>query len=155
VAGWALIAAGLAVSGPGTTWLCGKLVQAGRPGAVRLLAGRGLQEEARRIGRPLGVTVAVGAALFTAYSGDAPYKASGPLTALGVALVVGGAAIGLLLAAVESRQARTEITAALTQSGTPAATLRTAVVLRASAVLLVLLPLTWGVAALATLPGGH
>ncbi|MFJ4437453.1 hypothetical protein [Streptomyces sp. NPDC088923] len=155
VAGWALIGAGLAVAGPGITWLCGRLLQSGRPGAVRLLAGRGLQEEARRIGRPLGVAVAVGAALAAAYGGDATYKATEPLTALGIGLVVGCAAIGLLLAAVESRQARTDITAALAQSGTPAATLRTAVVVRAGAVLLALLALTWAVALLATLPVGH
>ncbi|MGE9693836.1 hypothetical protein [Streptomyces sp. NRRL F-5630] len=155
VAGWALIAAGLAVAGPGITWLCGRLLQAGRPGAVRLLAGRGLQEEARRVGRPFGVAIAVGAALAAAYGGDATYKATGPLAALGVGLVVGCTAIGLLLAAVESRQARTDITAALAQSGTPAATLRTAVAVRAGAVLLTLLPLTWAVALLATLPVGH
>ncbi|WP_432090767.1 hypothetical protein [Streptomyces sp. NRRL F-5630] len=155
VAGWALIAAGLAVAGPGITWLCGRLLQAGRPGAVRLLAGRGLQEEARRVGRPFGVAIAVGAALAAAYGGDATYKAAGPLAALGVGLVVGCTAIGLLLAAVESRQARTDITAALAQSGTPAATLRTAVAVRAGAVLLALLPLTWAVALLATLPVGH
>ncbi|EDY44304.1 hypothetical protein [Streptomyces sp. SPB074] len=155
VAGWALIAAGLAVAGPGITWLCGKLLQSGRPGAVRLLAGRGLQEEARRVGRPLGVAVAVGAALSAAYGGDATYRATGPLTALGVGLVVACAATALLLAAVESRQARTDTTAALAQSGTPVATLRTAVALRVGTVLVGLLPLTWAVAALATLPVGH
>ncbi|NEB15185.1 hypothetical protein, partial [Streptomyces coelicoflavus] len=38
--GWALAALGLALAGPGLTHLCGRLLQAARPGALRLLAGR-------------------------------------------------------------------------------------------------------------------
>lgn len=44
--GWALTALGLALAGPGLAYACGALVQAVRPGALRLLAGRALQEEA-------------------------------------------------------------------------------------------------------------
>ncbi|MEB3959526.1 hypothetical protein OKJ48_04545, partial [Streptomyces kunmingensis] len=51
LAGWALTALGLAFAGPALTHLCGRALQAVRPGAVRLLAGRVLQEEAQRIGR--------------------------------------------------------------------------------------------------------
>lgn len=44
--GWSLTAVGLALAGPGLAYACGSLVQAVRPGALRLLAGRTLQEEA-------------------------------------------------------------------------------------------------------------
>ncbi len=50
--GWALATLGLALAGPGLTHLCGRLLQAVRPGALRLLAGRVLMEESHRVGRP-------------------------------------------------------------------------------------------------------
>lgn len=59
VAGWALLAVGLVLAGPGIVHLCGRLLCLARPGALRLLAGRVLQEEARRVGRPLGALCAV------------------------------------------------------------------------------------------------
>ncbi|MYT21961.1 hypothetical protein GTW69_16950, partial [Streptomyces sp. SID7760] len=64
--GWALTAVGLSLAGPGLAYACGALVQAIRPGAMRLLAGRTLQEEAPRLGRPLGVLCAIGAGALTA-----------------------------------------------------------------------------------------
>lgn len=64
LAGWLLTAVGLALAAPGLTHLCGRLLQAVRPGAVRLLAGRVLMEEATRIGRPLGVVCAVASAAY-------------------------------------------------------------------------------------------
>lgn len=156
--GWALTALGLAVAGPGLTYLCGRALQSAHPGAVRLLAGRGLQEEARRIGRPVGVVCAVAAALLAAVRLDAaaPSRqgdaAPGLLTVFGVTLVAACAGAALLLAAVESRQARHETTATLQRAGAPAATLRSAVAVRAGALLIVLAPLAWVVAVLATLP---
>ncbi|MEV0850369.1 hypothetical protein AB0J21_31655 [Streptomyces sp. NPDC049954] len=156
--GWVLTALGLAVAGPGLTYLCGRLLQSAHPGAVRLLAGRGLQEEARRIGRPVGVVCAVAAALLAALrlDGAAPSRqgdaAPGLLTVFGVTLVAACAGAALLLAAVESRQARHETTATLQRAGAPVATLRSAVAVRAGALLLVLAPLAWVVAVLATLP---
>lgn len=68
LAGWTLTAVGLAVAGPGLAYLCGRLLQAVRPGAVRLLAGRVLMDESRRIGRPLGVVCAVLAAAVGGYA---------------------------------------------------------------------------------------
>ncbi|MYV68075.1 hypothetical protein GT043_19490, partial [Streptomyces sp. SID2131] len=50
LAGWILTAIGLATAGPGLVHACGRLLQAVRPGAVRLLAGRVLTAEARRVG---------------------------------------------------------------------------------------------------------
>lgn len=153
LAGWALTALGLAVAGPGLTHLCGRILQAVRPGAMRLLAGRVLQAEARRIGRPLGVLCAVGSAAYatlTLYSGGRPDI--GPLTTLGSLLVVGCAVLTLATAAIEAKHARSDTTAALLQLGAPAAMLRGTAALRAGALAAVFGPLTWVVAQLAALP---
>ncbi|MFG2789444.1 hypothetical protein [Streptomyces sp. NPDC048419] len=151
--GWALTALGLALAGPGLTHLCGRLLQSARPGALRLLAGRVLMEEATRIGRPLGVVCAVasGVVAMTALF-DADQPGFGPLTTLGTLLVAGCAVATLLTAAVEARQARSDTTAALLRLGAPAAMLRSAAALRAGALLAVFGPLTLVVAELAALP---
>lgn len=151
--GWALTATGLALAGPGLTHLCGRLLQAARPGALRLLAGRVLMEEATRIGRPLGVVCAVasGAYAMTAlYDPSGP--AFGPLTVLGTLLVAGCAVATLCTAAVEARQSRADTTAALVRLGAPATTLRGAAAVRAGALLALFGPLTLLVAQLAALP---
>ncbi|MFH8611830.1 hypothetical protein ACH4D5_30530 [Streptomyces sp. NPDC018029] len=153
LAGWALTALGLMLAGPGLTHLCGRLLQAVRPGAMRLLAGRVLQAEARLIGRPLGVLCAVASAAYASivlYAGPRPE--AGPLTALGGLLVAGCAVLTLATAAVEARQARSETTAALLRLGAPATVLRGSAVLRAGALFAVFGPLTWLVAELAALP---
>jgi hypothetical protein len=151
--GWALTALGLALAGPGLTHLCGRLLQCVRPGALRLLAGRVLMEEATRIGRPLGVVCAVASAAYATaelYAADGPTL--GPLSTLG-ALLVGGCAVATLLtAAVEAKQARADTTAALLRLGAPATTLRGAVALRAAALLALFGPLTLAVAELAAMP---
>ncbi|MFJ8201324.1 hypothetical protein [Streptomyces sp. NPDC096152] len=151
--GWLLTALGLALAGPGLTHLIGRLLQAVRPGAVRLLAGRVLMEEAGRIGRPLGVVCAVASgtyAMIVLYREGAP--AFGPLTLLGTLLVTGCSVATLLIAAVEARQARAGTTAALLRLGAPATTLRAAAALRAAALLGLFVPLTLAVADLAALP---
>ncbi|MFE9678699.1 hypothetical protein ACFYO5_32080 [Streptomyces sp. NPDC006259] len=151
--GWALTAIGLAVAGPSLTHLCGRLLQAARPGALRLLAGRGLMEEASRIGAPLGVLCAVASgAYMMAVLYDPADPSFGPLTALGAALVAGCALGTLLMAAVEARQARADTTAALLRLGAPSTVLRSAAALRAGALAALFLPLTLTVAALAALP---
>ncbi|MEU3932035.1 hypothetical protein AB0E85_08300 [Streptomyces sp. NPDC029044] len=153
LAGWALAAVGLALAGPGLTHLCGRLLQAARPGALRLLAGRILMAEAVRIGRPLGVVCAVLSAAWAMALLHAPDGLSlGPLTSLGVLLVTGCTTATLLTAAVEARQARAGTTAALMRLGAPATTLRAAAALRAGALLAVFGPLTLTVAELAALP---
>ncbi|MEV5438226.1 hypothetical protein AB0K80_19765 [Streptomyces sp. NPDC052682] len=153
LAGWALTALGLALAGPGLVHLCGRLLQAVRPGALRLLAGRVLMTEATRIGRPLGVVCAVAGATYALASLSAAGGPSfGPLTALGALLVCGCTLATLLTAAVEARQARAETTAALLRMGAPAATLRAAAALRAGALLVWFGPLTLVVARLAALP---
>ncbi|MFF1923956.1 hypothetical protein ACFVW8_25700 [Streptomyces sp. NPDC058221] len=151
--GWTLTAIGLATAGPGLAYLAGRLLQAVRPGAVRLLAGRVLMDEARRIGRPLGVVCAVLSAVIAAFAlyGTGP-RPFGPLTALGAVLVIGCTTATLLTSALEARQARAEMAQALLRLGAPASALRAATALRAAALLLVFAPLTWAIAELAALP---
>ncbi|MEU0741894.1 hypothetical protein [Streptomyces sp. NPDC006134] len=153
LAGWVLTALGLALAGPGLTHLCGRLLQAVRPGALRLLAGRMLMEEASRIGRPLGVVCAVASAAYaaTALYGDGG-PAFGPLRTLGALVVAGCTVATLFTAAVETRQVRAGTTAALLRLGAPGTVLRAAAALRAAALLALFGPLTLAVAALAALP---
>ncbi|GHI45331.1 hypothetical protein [Streptomyces albidoflavus] len=155
VLGWLLTALGLALAGPGLTHLCGRVLQSAKPGAVRLLAGRGLQEEATRIGRPVGVVCAVAsgalasATLYGAGTGTSP---AGPLTALGGVLVAGCALATLLSAGAEARRSRASANAALLRLGAPASALRNAAALRAVTLIAVFVPLTWAVATLAAAP---
>ncbi|MGX1117672.1 hypothetical protein RKD37_003035 [Streptomyces ambofaciens] len=154
--GWALTALGLALAGPGLTHLCGRLLQAARPGALRLLAGRVLMEESQRVGRPLGVVAAVAAAAYvttTVYDGDGP--GFGPLSTLGALLVAGCTVATLLTAAVEARHARVDTKDALLRLGAPPATLRAAAAVRAAALLALFGPLVLIVAVLAALPLDH
>lgn len=154
--GWAMTAVGLALAGPAITHACGRLLQAVRPGALRLLAGRVLQAEARRIGQPLGVVCAVasgGYAMATLYAGARPDF--GPLTTLGVLVVAGCTVLTLATAAVEARQARADTTAALLRMGAPVTMLRSAAALRVGALLAAFGPLTWAVTELAALPLVH
>ncbi|MFD9354331.1 hypothetical protein [Streptomyces sp. NPDC060031] len=154
LAGWALTAVGLALAGPGVAYACGSLVQAVRPGALRLLAGRTLQEEAPRLGPPLGVLCAVGAGALTAVALrergglDVPL---GPLTGPAAALVALCVAATLLTSAVEVHQARAAARETLAGLGAPGAVLRTAATLRATALVAVCVPLSWGVAQLTSL----
>ncbi|MGW0120914.1 hypothetical protein [Streptomyces sp. NPDC003327] len=155
LAGWVLTALGLAVAGPGIAYGCGRLLQAVRPGAVRLLAGRVLMDEARRIGRPLGVVCAVLSGVLaatTVYGPGGDGSAFGPLTGLGATLLVACTTATLLTAALESRQGRTHTTEALLRLGAPPTVLRTAALMRAGTLLAVFLPLTWLVGELAALP---
>ncbi|MCJ1679918.1 hypothetical protein MTF65_21755 [Streptomyces sp. APSN-46.1] len=153
-AGWSLTAAGLGLAGPGLAYACGALVQAVRPGALRLLAGRPLQEEATRLGRPLGVLCAVVAGALTAAALQgraAELLPLGPLTGPAAVQVALCAAATLLTSAVEARQARSATRETLIDLGTPSAVLRTAATLRATALVVVCVPLSWGVAQLTSL----
>lgn len=151
--GWLLTAAGMVLAMPGLVHLCGRLLAAHRPGALRLLAGRALQEEAALVGRPLGALCAVAA---TALAGSDRVGAAthpvGPLTVLGGLLVVSSAAATALTATVDARRARRPATAALTRLGAPAALLRNAAAVRALSVLGAVLPLTLLIAHLGTVP---
>ena len=152
--GWLLTALGLTLSAPGLTHLCGRLLQSARPGALRLLAGRVLMAEAVRLGRPLGIVCAAisGAYAMATLSAPAATSAFGPLTTLGVALVTGCTVATLLTAAVESKQARSDTTAALLRLGAPTSILRSAAALRVGVLMAFFGPLTLVVAELAALP---
>ncbi|MFF2925370.1 hypothetical protein ACFVTP_23675 [Streptomyces celluloflavus] len=154
LAGWSLSAFGLVLAGPGLVHLCGWLLCAGRPGALRLLSGRLLQRDAHRLGRPLGVLCAVVSGSYAALKvyEASPTRHFGPLTAIGAAVVLACVTASALAAVLESRSARTHTTAALRRLGARASALRHTAALRAMALLIVLAPLTWVVAEMATLP---
>ncbi|MEQ8143165.1 hypothetical protein [Streptomyces sp. OP7] len=153
--GLALTCLGLALVGPGLAHLCGRLLQAVRPGALRLLAGRVLMTEATRIGRPLGVVCAVVAAAYAMASlHDREDPSAGPLVVLGVLLVAGCTVATLFTAAVEAKQAHSGTTESLRRLGAPAATLRRAAAVRAGALLALFGPLTVAVAELSAWPLG-
>ncbi|MER6048862.1 hypothetical protein ABT168_15635 [Streptomyces sp. NPDC001793] len=157
LAGWALAALGLVLAGPGLVYLSGQLLCTGRPGALRLLSGRVLQQESHRLGHPLGVLCAVASGAYAAgvvYQ-VAPSRPVGPFTAIGAAIVLACVAVSALSATLESRAARARTTAALRRLGASALALHRATALRALALALVLGPLTWTVAEMATLPLAH
>ncbi|WP_070198966.1 hypothetical protein [Streptomyces oceani] len=155
--GWLLTACGLVLAGPGLTYLCGRLIGLGRPGVLRLLAGRTLQEEARRIGPPVGAMCAVasgGLAALELY-GDLPAgepRVFGPLTALGAGLVLCCVAASLLTATGECRTARTAATDTLRHIGAPRSLLRRAAAVRGVSLVALLVPVIWAVGTLAALP---
>ncbi|MFI9098941.1 hypothetical protein ACIGXA_00305 [Streptomyces fildesensis] len=153
LAGWALTAAGMVLAGPGLVHACGRLLALHRPGALRLLAGRTLQEESPRIGRPIGVLCAVTAGALAALelygTGD---RELGPLTGLAAALITICALGTVLTAALEARRTREHSTAALVQLGVPASLLRAAAGLRCAVVLVAVVPLTVLIAQLASSP---
>lgn len=153
LAGWILTAVGLAMAGPGITHWCGRLLQAVRPGAIRLLAGRVLMDESRRIGRPLGVVCAVASGALAAVTlYDSRAGGFGPLTGLGAVLVTACTTATLLTAALESKQCRAHTSEALVRLGAPPTALRNAALMRAGALLAVFLPLTILVGRLAAVP---
>lgn len=154
LAGWTLTALGLALAGPGIAHFSGRLLQALRPGATRLLAGRILMAEASRIGRPLGVVCAVASAAIAAgalYDGAAE-PSLGLLTGLGAALVVTCTTATLMVSVLDAGQTRAMTRDSLRSLGIPARVLRHATALRAAALLAVFAPLTWAVTALAAVP---
>jgi hypothetical protein len=150
--GWVLTTAGLVLAGPGLVFFCGRLLAAWRPGAVRLLAGRTLQYESRRVGRPLGLLCATGAAALSAYTlQSGPGHRLGPVTVFAFTLiavcVLATAALGL----GGTGDARPEARGALTAVAAPASMLRAALAVRAAALAAVLVGAAFLVAGLSTL----
>ena len=153
VGGWIVTTAGMVLAGPGLVHACGRLLAAYRPGAVRLLAGRTLQHESRSIGRPLGLLCATGAAALSAYtlqSGGG--HRLGPVSVFAFTLIAVCVLATAAVSLTETANARTEARNALHEVAASPATLRAALAVRATALLAVLVPLTFLVAALSTLP---
>ncbi|SHM67969.1 hypothetical protein [Actinacidiphila paucisporea] len=152
-AGWLVASAGMVVAGPGLVHLCGRLLALHRPGALRLLAGRAMQQEARRIGRPVGLLCATATAAVAVYHLQSGVgHRLGPLTAFAAALIGASVLVIAGTAMLEARSARARSTTALRDLGASPALLRGAVALRAGVLLAVAVPLTAVVAGLATVP---
>ncbi|MEE4540888.1 hypothetical protein V2S66_02765 [Streptomyces sp. V4-01] len=149
LAAWAVTAIGMVLAGPGIVHLCGRLTASFRPGAVRLLAGRALQYEARRIGYPLGLLCATASAALAAWDGA---HALGPVSSFAAALIAVCVLATSALALTETRNARTAPRAALHAVAASPAVLRGAVAVRAGVLFAVLVPVTVLVAALSTYP---
>ncbi|AXI79635.1 hypothetical protein [Peterkaempfera bronchialis] len=151
--GWALALLGLALTVPLKLSLAGRLLVARHPRAARLLAGRGLEAEALRLGTPLGLLsltlAAVAAAGVRWATGSGP---GGPLPVVEAVLIglCAVAAVGVTL--IETRTVRRPLLAAVRRLGAPAGLLRSAALLRAaaaSAVVLVTATAAAGLTALA------
>ena len=101
--GWVVGLAGIAVAVPALLYAAGWLLAVGRPRAVRLLAGRGLQADAWRLGTPLAVLAVSGAlgavVLYRFVHGHGHHAASTP------ALVETGMLVACVLGALATRLA--------------------------------------------------
>ncbi|MFC0600793.1 hypothetical protein [Streptomyces palmae] len=151
--GWVLVALGLMAMGPGLTQVCGRLLAAFRPGPLRLLAGRALEADADRLGRPLGVLCAVATTAYAVVDlyGDA-LGSAGPVAGLGAGLVMACVTATTLVTALEVRGDRADTTATLLSVGASARLLRGATALRTGALLAMLAVLCVLIAELLTLP---
>jgi hypothetical protein len=153
VAGWTLALAGMMLAGPGLMHACGRLLASCRPGALRLLAGRALQYEARGIGRPLGLLSATTAAGLAAYGfqHDAGHPL-GPVTLFAATLIALCVLATSALALWQTKHARTDAAVALRDIAASPALLRGALALRATVILAALLPATALIATLSSVP---
>lgn len=141
--GWALVVAGPALAGPGLVHLTGRLLSAYHPGALRLLAGRALQADAGRIGRPLGVLSTAVCTVASAYAiRDAASRPLGPLTLLASAVVLLCPAVALAAAMSHARHDRNGTAITLTTLGAAQSLLRSSTLLRTAVLLTVLIPVT-------------
>lgn len=149
--GWLLTAAGLVLTGPGLVLLTGRALAFGRPGVLRLLAGREIQLQARAIGTQLAtVCVAAAALLVGVRHGGAGFF--GPVTALGAAVVLLGVVAAASVSVAAARADRAPAAGTLRWLGASPTLLRRCGLLRAAALLAVFGPLSWCTAWLLELP---
>ena len=130
--GWAATALGLALlTGPLLAG-AGRLLALARPTPLRLLAGRGLTAEARRLGPPLAVLALTLAVVLTVIRrwAESPGTAD-LLPAVEAALLVGCAVAAVLARLAEIRTARQGVTDTLLRLGATPRLLYGAVALRA------------------------
>ncbi|MCD0484981.1 hypothetical protein LO771_21990 [Streptacidiphilus sp. ASG 303] len=148
-AGGVLALLGLVLTAPLLLAAAGRLLVAGRPYAVRLLAGRGLQAEAVRLGVPLGLpAVLAGAAVAAAQRWAAGHGPGGVLPVADAALVglCAVAVAGVRL--VGARSARVPRLDLVRRMGAGTGLVRRAALVRAGAAGSVLLLAAVGAAAL-------
>lgn len=139
---WVLVGAGVVVAGPGLLRLCGALLAAGRPGALRLLAGRALTVEDGRPGRSLAAgCAAVAAAVVVLGPSDGRLFGSPGAQGAGVALI--GAALAAAVTVGAGPVAGAGSAGTLRRLGASRRLLRSAATLRAAALLAVFAPLAW------------
>jgi hypothetical protein len=149
--GWLLTAAGLVLAGPGLVAAAGRALAAGRPGAVRLLAGRALLAQAPRIGCPLGTVAAAAATTLAALRLGGP-ELFGPLGTVGTVVVLVAAAAAAAIAAGAASTEHGGETATLRRLGAPPGLPRRTAQLRAVTLLALFAPLSWLTAQLLVLP---
>jgi hypothetical protein len=154
LAGWLALACGLVIAVPGILHGCGSAVASGQPGVLRLLCGRVLQEEAARLGRPLGLLCAVcaGTVAGVRLYGSAPGGVLGVHVAVGLLVVPVCAAASAVITVAAVRAERAPVSRVLHGLGAPGRLLRCAAALRTAVLLAVLSPLTWLAGTLATVP---
>ncbi|MEU5835004.1 hypothetical protein ABZ820_15200 [Streptomyces diacarni] len=154
-AGWLLTALGLVLAGPALTSLAGRLLTAGRPGAVRLLAGKALTRESALAGRPLAALGVVGAAALVAVRArlaETELPAWGPagtLAAVLVACCLGGVALAAMAGA---RRSRAPLALLLERLGASRGTQRAVAAVRVAVVATVFTTLTLVAGLLTPLP---
>jgi hypothetical protein len=151
LAGWALSALGLVLAGPGLIMAMGRALAAGRPGALRLLAGRALEQQAPRLGYQLGTVCAAVAVTLAALRLDGPYL-FGPFGALGAAVVLLAVTSAAVTAAGTARTERAPERELVRRLGGADRLLRRTALLRALVLLAVLAPLSGLTAELLVLP---
>ncbi|MER5867631.1 hypothetical protein [Kitasatospora sp. NPDC002040] len=145
--GWTFAALGLALLTAPLLALTGRLLALGRPAPLRLLAGRSLTAEARRLGTPLAVLALAGAAVLAAFRYWIGRPGSSEaLTNVEGVLVVACALAAVVVRAAEVRSARRDVSSALLRLGAAPGLLFGAAVLRVLAAGTVLL-LTGGATA--------
>ncbi|MEV4556394.1 hypothetical protein AB0K51_05270 [Kitasatospora sp. NPDC049285] len=138
--GWTVTATAVALwTGP-LLLVAGRLLALGRPAPLRLLAGRGLAAQSRRLGAPVAVLTAIVVLLLVAARNWADHDTAVPALTLVEGILVLACAIAALAARLhELRAARRPTADALDRLGTPPSLLTGAVALRTLTVGTVLL----------------
>ncbi|RAG84551.1 hypothetical protein DN069_16290 [Streptacidiphilus pinicola] len=133
--GWLIATTGIALAVPVLLYGAGQSLAWGRPRATRLLAGRGLQAQAWRLGTPLAVLAvagAMGAVAWVQYA-STPHRHLGPLPLVEAGLVALCVVAALLTRLAELAGAHRAAYGPLRRMGAPTSVLQGSVALRTAA----------------------